>query len=972
MRRADWLRASLVALAFGKSFAMNLDSLPVWNPDYLVQNKSVAEAAARTESQSSKLETHGYKTMQVTVGDGGTQVDQELRLSIQGFVGDSVYIDALLSDVDRRAGDQTTATLQEVDQVYFRAESKHWMVHLGDLTWKDENMGLFSLERSTLGAMAGLRAGYTEVRGAAGTDRTDRRTVVMNGVSGQREGYAMSGDGAYLSVVPGSESVWVNGVKLSRGTDYEVNYAGGLLDFRGARVPGPDDEIRIEYDSYEDEDIYNLYAAKAKYRHPNLYLDLSGFRLENDRDRMKRGVWTDDDYAALKSDKGGELFRSNDSLPGGVDSLSPLTRPERVERFGARMRMQAEHRYFADLEIAMNRQDTNTVSHDIDGPEGRAYRWYLTTDSSEQMKKFPVAFSVYGNYIEEGFRADMFQGSDQDWNSYRLLDEWDLDSAAITSGDLRHDEFGMRTRLATGWYTDALWGYRQGENEDWNSSRAKLSLVHKTRDVSSDVGVVRVASVQDVEKERYQALGNAEYLQGLWRPFGNFDVRYTRITDDAEENPDEAVEDEVAYGKSGTGFRLVGDRWSASEGVEEKLAKRRGDSFGKEWADSLRSLTWTQTAEYRGRHFGVEHFLQYERRALDSSDVEHSWMGDVDAHYTDDDRGISGNVSYKLGLTEEQTYTAVYKAVAPGTGDVRYDSLTGAFIEDVDNGDFVYEGMGRNDSIGAVRASNAAFSLDVEWNPGLSLGVRRGILRDITLGGMYSAAGEDTTGKKLFFPPATPHELRKISSGTISWEARLGWMHPMGISVTYKPGADYDKKLSSMEYFETIFHHDVDAGYQINENHFVGATFLLEEEELQALQDLEWNTRDYSGRYRYNFLDGFHVQPGGRYRVGEGSDDAGYEFDAYLWEASLRLGYAKDRIGDAFVQFSAIQMESGDDVVPYQMMSGYSEGRTYRFEASASVEINDFLSFGLHYVLRFGNAEENIFQKLSTEARAVF
>ena len=94
MRRADWLRASLVALAFGKSFAMNLDSLPVWNPDYLVQNKSVAEAAARTESQSSKLETHGYKTMQVTVGDGGTQVDQELRLSIQGFVGDSVYIDA--------------------------------------------------------------------------------------------------------------------------------------------------------------------------------------------------------------------------------------------------------------------------------------------------------------------------------------------------------------------------------------------------------------------------------------------------------------------------------------------------------------------------------------------------------------------------------------------------------------------------------------------------------------------------------------------------------------------------------------------------------------------------------------------------------------------------------------------------------------------------------------------------------------
>ena len=364
--------------------------------------------------------------------------------------------------------------------------------------------------------------------------------------------------------------------------------------------------------------------------------------------------------------------------------------------------------------------------------------------------------------------------------------------------------------------------------------------------------------------------------------------------------------------------------------------------------------------------------MQYERRELDSSDAEHSWMGNVDAHIADDDRGISGNVSYKLGLTEEQTYTPVYKAVAPGTGDVRYDSLTGTFIEDVDNGDFVYEGMGRNDSVGAVRASNAAFSIDMEWVPGLSFGVRRGILRDITLGGMYSASGEDTTGKKLFFPPASPHQLRKVTSGTVSWEARMGWTHPSGLYATYKPGADYDKKLSSMTYFETVFHHNVDAGFQINESHFVGATFLLEQEELQAMQDLEWDTRDYSGRYRYDFLEAFYVQPGGRYRVGEGSDDAGYEFDAYLWEASLRLGYAKDRIGDAFVQFSAVQMESGDDVVPYQMMSGYSEGRTYRFEASASVDINDFISLGLHYVLRFGDAEENVFQKLSTEARAVF
>lgn len=966
MRRSSGLKVLLAFVAFGNALAMNVDSIPVWHPEYLVRYNHVENYPDSLNNvNNSQLQTHGYKTMQVTVGDGGTQVDQELRLSIQGVVGDSVYIDALLSDVDRKAGNQTTATLQEVDQVYFRAESKHWLVHLGDLTWTDENLGLFSIERSTLGAMVGVRGGYTDVRGAVGTDEVTRISRVFNGVSGQRSGYAISDNGDYLAVVPNSEAVFVNGNKLTRDVDYTVNYAGGLLDFKGAKIPGPDDEIRVEYDAYDSDNLYNLYAASGKYRHPNLYLDVSGFRLENDRERMKRGSWSDVEYESLKKDKGGNLYRSNDSLPGGVDSTLLLKRPERTDRMGTRLRLQQDNRYYMDLEMAVNRHDSNSVSDDVDGPRGNAYRWFLTTDSSEFMKKFPVAFSVYGNYVQSEFEINDFQGMDHDWNSFKLKDEWDLDSAGVFSGDLRHDEFGMRFRLGSEWFANALWGYRQGEDENWNSSRAKVSLVHKNRKVTSDLGVARVSSVQDAEKERYQATGSTEFLQGLWRPFGNFDLRYTDI--DAN-----GVEDEVGYGKTGSGFLLVGKSWQASEGVETKLAKRRGDSYGDDWSDSLKSVVWTQTADWHGSYVDVEHFLQYERRSVDSSAAENSWVGELDSRFGNEEKGISGSVSYKLGLTEEQTYTSVYKAVAKGTGDVRYDSLTGAFIEGVDNGDFVYEGMGRNDSVGAVLASNAAFGIDLDWNPGLFLGIYEGILRDITLGGSYNAVGEDTTGKKLYFPASTPHELRKISSGTIDWETRLRWEHPIGLSVAYKPGGEYDKKLSSISYFESSFHHKVESEYQINENHLVGVDALFEKSELNALQDLEWNVRDFSGRYRFCFWDGFHVEPGGRFRDGEGNDDMDNEFDAYLWEASLRLGYVKPDVADAYVKFSAVQMESDGDMIPYQMMSGYSDGRTYRLESSVSVDINNNISFGLHYVLRFGDAEENIFQKLTTEARAYF
>lgn len=945
-------------LAFTSAFALNVDSLPVWNPDYLVHGAPpvVLDTAG---SFHSNVETHGYKTMQVTVGDGGTQVDQELRLSIQGNISENVYVDALLSDVDRKAGDQTTATLQEVDQVYFRVESPNFLLHLGDFTWRDESLGLFGFERSTLGAMVGARGGLSEVRGAIGTDEVERISVTFNGVRGQRDGYSISSDGSYLSVVPGSEKVWLNGVELTREKDYVVNYAGGLLDFRGTLVPGEDDEIRVDYDSYEDHNIYTMYAAKGKYRHPNVYMDLSGFRLENNVSRMKKSSWTDDDYKMLKEDDGDAFDRP--------DSLENLVRPVRTDRMGARLRLQGDRRFYADLETAFSRKDSNIVSDKVDGPEGRAFRWYVTTDSSNDMRKFPLAMSVYGNYIEEAFGISEFAGEDRDWNSYKLMDEWDLDSNLV-DGDLRHDDFALRMRLGKNLFSKAEWGYRRSDEDTWNSSRARLSVTHENRMARSELAFARVASVQEAERIRYQATADAEYRLGLFRPFGDIDLRYTES--DFVQN---AVErsDEVAYGKSHAGFALIGDGWNLRETLGAKMAERRVNPGSRDWEDSLQTYLWQQSVETHWKYLQLTHLLQYEFSKLDDENQD-TWLGDLNAHFGDRDGAVHGNMAYKFGLTEEQTYISVYKAVAPGTGDVRYDSLTGTFIEGVDNGDFVFEGKGRNDSVGAVLASNASFSADLEFKPALAFGINRGILRDISLGGSFSSDAEDTTGMVLYFPPVTSSGLRDVSAGNISWEGSVDWEHPTGVSLSYRPGADYEKIMSSYPYFKEIHYHEGDLGFQINENNFIGGSGRYETDDLTALQILEWTIREGSLKYRYVFLENFHVEPGAHYRYGEGSDDYGDAFDADMKEVSLRLGYDRDDKVNSYVQFSAIDVDCGDDQIPYQMMSGYSDGRTYRLEVSLSVNLNKNISLSGYYVLRFGDAEENIFQKLQTEARAFF
>ena len=971
MRSIPCLGLLLASLAF----ALDVDSLPVWNPAILEKNTlenapETANLLATTDAPDSshaEIETHGYKTMQVTVGDGGTQVDQELRLSIQGRLSDSVYIDALLSDVDRKAGDQTTATLQEVDQIYFRVEAPFAMLHLGDFTWVDNSMGLTSFARSTLGAMATLRYRGTkvngEVSGAWGTDEVTRYSRSFSGVQGQRTGYHLDEAGGFISVVPNSEKVWLNGVELVRNRDYEVNYAGGLLDFKNGIIPGTEDDVRVEYDAYLNDDIYTMYAANGNVRHENVFFDVSGFHLENDVDRMRKSSLDSADYERLKNDRG-------DALDGSL--LNELHRPKMAERLGARLRLQAEHRFYADVELGLNRMDSNTVSKNVGGPSGRAFRWYVTTDSTQNMQMFPVALSVYGNFVQNGFAISDFSGSDRDWNAYLLRNEWDLDSALL-NGDLRHDELALRIRLGKDWFGSVEWGYRRGENERWNSSRSKISLVHRSLDASSEIVASYVASSQETEQKRFQGAFTSEFLRGFFRPFGSSDVRYT-VRDSLGHKV------ERGYAKTAFGATLNDDLWNVKESVGT-LVVRKHDMTGQkgerrsrddDWRDSVNSVTWTQSADANFRNFNLTHLLQYSHAVTGSLGASDSWVGDLVTNFGNDDMGVQGSVTYQFGMTSEQTYSAIYKAVAKGTGDVRYDSLTGSFIEGVDNGDFVYEGMGRNDSVGAVLSSNALFEASLEWNPGVSLGITHGLLRDITLSATYHSEAEDTTGNKIYFPPVVPAGLKAVTAGTVSWEANILWDHPSGLSASYNPSANYEKKMSSIGYYQDIFDHKFSAGFKINEDHYVSLENTLEKVHLTALQKLDWNIWEISGRYIWKLPAGFSFEPRIRYRDGSGEDDVKVSFGAHLWEEELRVGYEREGCVDGHISFASIQMDRHDGNIPYQMMSGFGDGVTYRLETMVSVNVNDFLSLSLRYILRFGDAEENVFQKLSSEAKAYF
>lgn len=938
---------------------LSADSVPVFRgvPFLKPESKKVLEKDDG-EPDSLRLRTSGSKTIQVTVGDGGTEVNQELHLSIQGEAMHGVFIDALLSDVGREAGEERTATLQEVDEVHFRIETERAFLHLGDMTWKESGLGLSGMERNTLGIAGGVKLGNSAVRGAYGFDEMEHVLSTFRGVDGEQKGYLLSTgtSESYLVVVPGSETIYLNGAKLSRNEDYVVNYAGGVLDFLGTLVPGSEDEIRVEFDAYRSGGLQVLKAADGNYRGKNVWLDVAAFEVSSDTSRLKRRTWSDDDIQMLRKDDGSDFERA--------DSLEALERPRSARRFGARMRLQGENHLYADAEAGYGLLDSNTLSHRIGGPSGHGYRWYLSNDSTDGQRFSPVRVTVSGDYLQEGFLQNDFQGSVRNWDSYALRDLWDLDSSAVV-GSLRSDELSLRVRLPARFFLGSEWGYRRSlsAGADWNSSRFRGFFEHRGNDVLSEISFVRIASFEEFLTERYQGILRAESRTGFFRPFGN--ASYSIWLKDSEKLFEKRSEKATAK----SGVELAFENWN-TKGTLFGTRARTGHSFSS-LGDSLKQAGFEHSANFNGKFFSVEHVLQYKRTVLDTAGASNSWLSEENVRFGSASSPFTGSASYRLGLSREVPYVPIYKAVAPGTGDVMFDSLSGVFVEGVDNGNFVYEGMGRSDSADAVRASTARLSLNLSFTPRL-LGIQSGILRDLEISFDGSSEGRDTTGKTLFLPPFWNGTLRSLGSGLFTGEGSLLWTEFKNRgSAEYRVGAESEKRNTTVGYFESRYWHRLCGVYSGRKNETWELSPGLENVKLETSQKMRWKIYEASLSWKRKLPLHLYVLPKGWVRKGSGRDES-ESLSALLRQASLVVGFDDDRMVRVSDEFSATYVTSRNEALPYRMISGFGKGVTYRNSLSATVDANEYISLGLYYVIRFGSAESGIFQKMSMEAKAYF
>ena len=270
-----------------------LESLAVLPPgfaeDALLLERPDTPAVSPPPSHG--LSIGGAKTFGITVGSNrDPSLEQSLRLNVSGQVTRDVSVAAYLSDQNTPlVPEGDTEELRALDKVLIEIEGENVSATMGDFALEIEGGPLASFRRDETGAMMTASLGRGDITLAGARSSGQFRTLTFLGVDGKQGAYLLTDEsgGTGISVVAGSERVWVDGVKMTRGrdNDYVIDYAGGAIEFTEHRPMVGENEITVDYEFSSGDYERDTYAGRASLASPggSALIGFSFFREQDDR-----------------------------------------------------------------------------------------------------------------------------------------------------------------------------------------------------------------------------------------------------------------------------------------------------------------------------------------------------------------------------------------------------------------------------------------------------------------------------------------------------------------------------------------------------------------------------------------------------------------------------------------------------------------------------------------------------------------
>ncbi len=206
-------------------------------------------------------------------------VESGLRLELSGEIADNVHVQAALTDENTPIlPEGTTQRIEEFDRVFIGIEAPYGTAQLGDFDLQFAATEFARFSRKLQGAsftvdpqaanVPNLAQGVVTVAGA--TSRGVYRSQRLEPIDGVQGPYRLEGNQAerFILVVPGSETVYVDGQQLVRGetNDYTIDYATAEIQFTPSIIVTDDLRIRVEFQYTTNQFTRSLIASEAETR----------------------------------------------------------------------------------------------------------------------------------------------------------------------------------------------------------------------------------------------------------------------------------------------------------------------------------------------------------------------------------------------------------------------------------------------------------------------------------------------------------------------------------------------------------------------------------------------------------------------------------------------------------------------------------------------------------------------------------
>ncbi len=942
--------------------------------------------------------------------DSGTGVISGLNLELEGNISDSISVEAYLSDEQLAISEEgSTESFSDIEKIYIQFRHPNFITRVGDFRTEKKAGQFGDIEKEMSGALLVLKRNRGSVSGYISAESSKSTSFTSRGSEGISGPYVLlSSSDTKEEIVSGSETVYLNGKKLTGGVDYYIDYESSELFFKHGYHITSNDIITADFRYLESDYKKLVYGFDAEDRIMNNKLGFkTGFyREEEDRDKPLNYDLNDSVVSVLESDRDDHVFISGAEFMPGKGKYDLLPDSVHFIYTGAGG---------GDYNVRFTYFET-VGEYDISYDSlGAAYYVYDPVNGGDYLPlvkiKAPGSYSRFHtitDYHDEFFKAEAelavsstndntFYSDDLKFKGYGDREKFSINSIDSRVGKFemnaqrkhfnkelvlptRKSEVRKENEIETGSYSD-----------NFGMTEYSGGIVHYFRDNSISGYTLRQSDYGKNISEYSQNF----YTRGDFAPYHySGSVSLSKLDEDS-------VSTDKFYGDLYSGYRtekfrsglffknIITNSESASEYIKtdkknisaEIGIKRteKADIFFRSEFEKINLLNdgsetenlrrYINTAQIRSRISSIlnsEIFWSRSDnvfRSADSSDTKFDQLN-FKLNFNDRDR-------YRI-FAEYETERTVYfpkvrtfYKVAEGTGSYTYNNGE-YFYDDFGNYDYYVSASDRSKELNGVKLDIKSYFdfEDRQSNDNILYYLSRiDIEQDLKI-------SEKTSGEKIYdliFLNLSEFQTDSTVAGTI--ESRTGLYFMKKSSNSYEYRFNYIKNRFS-EYSNysdnSLLKEHMIAYKNISGKVTNFSRGKYSENERVSIGDIK--TDDIAKKYvsygiKYNFNRNSFVS--GEFEYGnENEKIRKIVSDSYRISVSLNVVIVSGwilRLG-----FDAVEVVS-ENSLPYSMNSGYGTGWSYKWNLSSDYKYNDSVRANLVYTGRYLSSDPKPFHELKAE-----